>query len=121
MNPQNYRAGQSDVRPWGRWLVLDVMPRTVVKKLEVAPGMRISLQRHRHRSERWMVLEGVATVQCDSQVYKIGPGEQVYLPKGCLHRLGNEEHQPVVIIEIQFGDILSEDDIERFNDDYGRI
>lgn len=121
MNAQNYKVGQQDDRPWGRWLVMDVMPRSVVKKLMIDPGKRISLQRHRHRSERWMVVDGVATVQCDSQVHEVHAGEQIYLPKGCLHRLGNDSCQPVTVIEIQFGDILSEDDIERFNDDYGRV
>ena len=121
MNPQNYKAGQFDERPWGRWLVMDVMSRSVVKKLTVDPGKRISLQRHRYRSERWMVVDGTAAVQCDGQLYHIGPGEQIFLPKGCLHRLGNDTEKPVTVIEIQFGEVLSEDDIERFTDDYGRV
>lgn len=120
MTPSSYTVGDADVRPWGSWKVLDVMPAIVVKKLIVSPGKRISLQRHRFRSERWIVVDGVATVRKDDRVLHLNPGEGVFLPQGCLHRLGNETDQPVMLIEIQFGSPLSEDDIERFNDDYGR-
>jgi len=120
MTPCSYEAGQSDVRPWGSWKVLDVMPGIVVKKLVVEPGKRISLQRHRYRTERWIVVAGVATVRKDDATMHLAPGEGVLLPQGCLHRLGNETDSPAILIELQFGAPLSEDDIERFTDDYGR-
>lgn len=118
--PMTYKAGDSDIRPWGSWLVMDAMPRSVVKKLTILPKNRLSLQRHRHRSELWTVVEGVASVQCDRQMFTLRAGEQIFLPKGCMHRLSNSTDHPVVVIEIQFGNILSEEDIERFDDDYGR-
>ena len=118
--PMTYSAGDCDTRPWGSWLVMDSMPRSVVKKLTILPGQRLSLQSHRHRSELWTVVEGIAAVQCDDNHYKLHPGEQVFLPKGCRHRLANTSDAPVTVIEIQFGNILSEEDIERYSDDYGR-
>ena len=118
--PMTYSAGDCDTRPWGSWLVMDSMPRSVVKKLTILPGQRLSLQSHRHRSELWTVVEGIAAVQCDDNHYKLHPGEQVFLPKGCRHRLANTSEAPVTVIEIQFGNILSEEDIERYSDDYGR-
>lgn len=118
--PMTYKAGDTDTRPWGSWLVMDAMPRSVVKKLTILPGNRLSLQRHRHRSELWTVVDGSAYVQCDNQYFALRAGEQIFLPKGCMHRLSNVSDAPVTVIEIQFGNILSEEDIERFNDDYGR-
>ncbi len=121
MKPCAYFVGQEDdSRPWGRWKVLDVMPGIVVKKLVVQPGKRISLQRHKFRSERWVVVEGTATVRLDDKVMRLSPPEGVFLPQGRLHRLGNETNSPVTLIEIQFGNPLSEDDIERITDDFDR-
>ncbi len=121
MKPNTYQIGDTDQRPWGTWLVLDIMPTAVVKKLIVAPGKRISLQRHRHRSERWIVVEGVATVQKEDEQFTLHPGQCAFLPQMCKHRLSNETDTPATLIEIQYGQFLSEDDIERFNDDYGRF
>lgn len=120
MIPARYNVGDSDVRPWGRWVVLDVTGHLVVKKLTVDTGKRISLQRHKFRSERWIVMEGVATVQRDAETLVLQPGEGVMIPQNCKHRLANESDEPISILEIQFGEILSEDDIERFDDDFGR-
>ena len=115
-----YTAGEHAERPWGRWIVLDVMPRSVVKKLTIYPGKRISLQRHRFRSELWTVVDGVADVLCGHRNFQPRPGEQVFIPRGSLHRLSNTTDSPVTVIELQFGHILSEEDIERFDDDFGR-
>lgn len=121
MTPCDYYVGQEDKeRPWGSWKVLDVMPGIVVKKLVVLPGKRISLQRHKFRSERWVVVEGIATVRADDKLMHLRPSEGVFLPQGSLHRLGNETESPVTLIEIQFGNPLSEDDIERLVDDFDR-
>ena len=110
----------SDWRPWGRWVVLDVTPRLVVKKLVVEPGCRISLQKHSFRSERWIVMQGEAHVQLGDEQLTMQMGDGVLIPKNTLHRLSNESDQEVLLLEIQFGDLLSEDDIERLEDDYGR-
>lgn len=120
MNPETYQIGDKDSRPWGTWHVLDIMPKAVVKKIVVVPGGRLSLQRHRFRSERWIVVEGVATVQKDDELFTLHPGQCAYLPQMSKHRLTNESDAPTTIIEIQYGEQLSEDDIERFDDDYGR-
>lgn len=120
MIPTTYRIGDADARPWGRWSVLDIAPRLVVKKLTVEPGKRISLQRHRRRSERWIVMQGVATVQKDDQRITLRTGDGVVIPQNCLHRLSNESAEPLTVLEVQFGEQLSEDDIERFDDDFGR-
>lgn len=95
-------------------------PQLVVKKLTVNPGRRISLQRHRFRSERWILMEGVATVQRDRETSLLRPGDGVMIPQNCLHRLSNDTDAPITVLEVQFGELLSEDDIERFDDDFGR-
>lgn len=101
--------------------MLDTAQCLVVKKLIVSAGKRISFQRHRHRSERWIALEGVATVQRDGELLQLHPGEGALIPRGCPHRLSNETDQEIVVLEVQFGDLLSEDDIERMDDDFGRV
>ena len=120
MIPIAYKIGDTDTRPWGRWVVLDMTPQLVVKKLGVEPGKRISLQRHRYRSERWIVMQGEAVVQRGEEQVRLAPGDGVLIPQNVRHRLTNESDQEVMLLEIQFGELLSEDDIERFDDDYGR-
>ncbi len=120
MIPKAYNIGDTDTRPWGRWVVLDLTPHLVVKKLFVAPGKRISLQLHRFRSERWIMMQGEAVVQKNEEEITLKPGDGVLIPQNTLHRLSNESAQEVQLLEIQFGDLLSEDDIERLEDDYGR-
>ena len=115
-----YRVGEAGERPWGLWRVLDIQPNVVVKKLFLNPYSRISLQRHKFRSERWIVINGTATVRCEDTVKHLGVGESASIPCGNIHRLSNETADPLCLIEIQLGEILSEEDIERFNDDYGR-
>lgn len=121
MNVNTYKQGDRDERPWGNWLVYDVLPHAVVKKIEILPGRRISLQRHQHRSERWIVVEGIASVSRDKEQLTIHAGESVVIPCQSIHRLANNGTDLLVIIEIQYGDYLSEKDIERFTDDYGRV
>ncbi|MBQ3217642.1 MAG: phosphomannose isomerase type II C-terminal cupin domain [Akkermansia sp.] len=116
-----YKVGEQGERPWGRWQVLDLQSHVVVKKLLVVPGGRISLQRHNHRTERWIVTEGVATVRLDDVVTRLKVGQSIMIPCGSLHRLSNDGDVNLALIEIQIGDFLSEDDIERFKDDYGRV
>lgn len=116
-----YSIGETGERPWGSWCVLDVQPHTVVKRLQLVPGGRISLQRHQHRSERWVVLKGAAAVQCDSKLIHLAKGESAIIPSGAIHRLSNEQNELLEVLEVQIGDLLSEKDIERFTDDYGRV
>ena len=116
-----YSIGEQGERPWGSWCVLDMQPNTVVKRLYLVPGGRISLQRHRHRSERWVVLKGAATVLCDNETIHLTKGESAIIPSGAIHRLSNDQREPLEVLEVQIGDLLSEEDIERFTDDYGRV
>lgn len=120
MIPIKYKVGDSDKRPWGSWVVLDLTPHLVVKKLIISPGKRISLQCHKFRAERWIMMEGEALVQKGDDVFGIKPGDGVLIPRNTLHRLANESNEPIKLLEIQFGELLSEDDILRYEDDYGR-
>lgn len=121
VTPPRYSTSDTDTRPWGKWTVLDTAPGLVVKKLVVAPGKRISLQRHRFRSELWIAMDGVASVLCGDENKQLRPGEWVLIPRNCIHRLSNENAESITLLEIQYGEQLSEADIERFDDDYGRI
>ena len=86
----------------------------------VKPGHKLSLQKHHHRAEHWVVVKGSAEVTIDEKVTILGENESTYIPMGAVHRLGNPGKIPVEIIEIQSGAYLGEDDIVRFSDDYGR-
>lgn len=116
-----YYVGEKGTRPWGEWQVLDLQSHVVVKRLLVYPGERLSLQRHQYRTERWIVTEGVATVRCDNNRMHLNVGESIMIPSGSIHRLSNQGTEPLALIEVQIGSYLSEEDIERFSDDYGRI
>ncbi len=115
-----FSVGESDVRPWGRWEVLDVTDHSCIKRIRVEPGQRLSLQRHRHRREFWLVLCGRARVERDGEVRELGPGEHVVIPQGSWHRVANPGPDPLEFVEVQTGEVLDEDDIERREDDYGR-
>lgn len=108
-------------RPWGWFRSLLETTDMQVKEVFVAGQSRMSLQRHQHRSEHWLVLEGQAQVTCDDTVHLLEVGESFFVPKGAWHRLGNPTNAPLRIIEVQSGSYLGEDDIERAQDDYGRI
>jgi mannose-6-phosphate isomerase-like protein (cupin superfamily) len=110
----------SETRPWGAFHVLDEKPGFKVKRIEVTPGGRLSLQSHKHRSEHWTIVEGVATVTVDATVRDMTRGQSVDIPLGAKHRLENLGKAPVAIIEVQFGDYLGEDDIIRYDDVYAR-
>ncbi|MBM4309141.1 MAG: cupin domain-containing protein, partial [Deltaproteobacteria bacterium] len=107
-------------RPWGSYTILEEGPRYKIKRVVVNQGEKLSLQTHSHRSEHWVVVKGTAKVSIgDKQVF-IHENESAYVPKSTLHQLENEGKIPVEIIEVQNGEYLEEDDIERFSDDYGR-
>ena len=116
-----YHVGETGTRPWGEWQVLDLQSHVVVKKLLVYPGGRLSLQKHQYRTERWIVTEGVSTVQWDNNLMHLNVGESIMIPRGSMHRLSNLGTAPLALVEVQIGNYLSEEDIERFNDDYGRV
>ena len=107
-------------RPWGSYTVLEEGPAFKMKRIEVRPGGRLSLQRHKHRSEHWVVIAGEATVTCGEKVSVLRSNESTFIPAGTMHRLENRAATPVQIIEVQVGSYLGEDDIERFDDQYGR-
>lgn len=107
-------------RPWGSYTVLERGERYKVKRVVLKPKARLSLQLHRRRSEHWIVVSGVAKVTRAEETYLIHPNESTYIPIHTKHRLENPEDHPLQIIEVQNGDYLEEDDIERFADDYGR-
>jgi mannose-1-phosphate guanylyltransferase/mannose-6-phosphate isomerase len=108
-------------RPWGSYTVLEEDQGYKIKRLEVKPGARLSLQHHNHRSEHWVVVSGVARVTCGERVYDVKANESTYIPMRTRHRIENPGNQPLQIIEVQNGSYLGEDDIVRFDDDYGRI
>ena len=107
-------------RPWGSFFILEDSPTTKVKRLVVNPGQRLSLQSHKFRDEHWVVIAGKAQVTLNEQVNEYGYGEHVYVPRGTKHRITCAGDKPVEIIEIQTGDSFAEEDITRYNDDYGR-
>jgi mannose-6-phosphate isomerase len=110
-----------DHRPWGYFRVLADEPEHKVKRLVVYPGQRLSLQRHRHRSEHWYLVHGQAVVTVDSLELPLVAGQAVDLPCGAWHRVMNPGGEELVIIEVQTGSSFAEDDIERIADDYGRV
>ncbi len=107
-------------RPWGSYEDIDVTPRFRVKRIVVNPGARLSLQRHKHRSEHWIVVEGEATVTIGEAVETLTRNQSTYVPVGETHRLENRREEPLHMIEVQVGDYVGEDDIERLEDVYGR-
>lgn len=109
-------------RPWGSYTVLDSKSEGYkLKRIEVIPGGKLSLQAHHHRSEHWVVVSGTATVYCGDLVKMVTKNGSAYIPIGEKHRLENRGKVPLQLIEVQVGEYLGEDDIERFEDTYGRI
>jgi mannose-6-phosphate isomerase len=107
-------------RPWGTYTVLEENKSYKIKRIEVNPGQRLSLQMHHHRSEHWIVVSGSAKVTCGDQEQVINVNESTFIPIGARHRLENPGMIPLIIIEVQSGEYLGEDDIIRFQDDYLR-
>lgn len=112
--------GERDERPWGSYEVLEESPGYKVKRLEVKPGARLSLQRHSRRGEHWVVVSGTADVVCGEHELQLKTGEHIHIPPETNHRLGNSTTRPLALIEVQLGDYLGEDDIVRLEDDYKR-
>lgn len=107
-------------RPWGSYTVLEESERFKIKRIIVNPGAKLSMQLHQHRSEHWVVVSGLATITNNGNTYTLEENQSTYIPKTHRHRLSNETDQTLVMIEVQCGDYVGEDDIVRFDDYYGR-
>jgi len=119
---REYIEQQTVRRPWGSYTLLeDHSSGYKMKRIEVKPGQSLSLQSHQHRSEHWVVVSGTATVTCDEDTFTVSKNESTYIPIGAKHRLENNGRIPLQIVEVQVGEYLGEDDIERFDDSYGRM
>jgi mannose-1-phosphate guanylyltransferase / mannose-6-phosphate isomerase len=123
LKANNHRAAVEHrriYRPWGYYQDVDVAPRYRVKRIVVKPGSKLSLQKHFHRSEHWVVVTGTAEVTLGSEVRSVHENESIYIPIGSVHRLANPGKIPLELIEVQVGSYLGEDDIVRLDDVYGR-
>ncbi|WP_340820852.1 mannose-1-phosphate guanylyltransferase/mannose-6-phosphate isomerase [Methanolobus sp. WCC4] len=111
---------QTVYRPWGSYTILEESEKHKIKNIVVLPQKKLSLQLHHHRSEHWVVVKGMACVQVDGEQYFLRQGESTFIRAGVKHRLSNPGKVPLEIIEVQLGDYVGEDDIVRFDDEYGR-
>ena len=110
----------AEAKPWGSYTVLYKEPGYQVKRVEVLPGFRLSLQKHARRAEKWVVVSGTGTATLGAKEVPVGSGSVVEIPIEALHRMHNTGREPLVFIEVQFGDYLGEDDIIRLEDDFNR-
>ena len=115
-----HKLHRTVARPWGTYTTLQEGPRFKIKRIEVKPGASLSLQMHHHRSEHWVVVSGTGRVKVDDREVLLAPNESTYVPVGSKHRLENPGRVPLTLIEVQCGDYVGEDDIVRFEDNYGR-
>ncbi len=116
-----YKLHRTVARPWGTYTVLEEGPHFKIKRIEVKPGASLSLQMHHHRSEHWIVVRGMAKVVNGEREIMVSTNESTYIPAGHKHRLENPGVLDLVMIEVQSGEYLGEDDIVRFQDNYGRV
>jgi mannose-1-phosphate guanylyltransferase/mannose-6-phosphate isomerase len=115
-----FHSHRTVYRPWGSYTTLEIHDRFQIKRITVHPGARLSLQMHHHRHEHWVVVRGTARVKNGDQQVLLREDESTYIPLGTTHRLENPGVIPLELIEIQIGSYLGEDDIVRFDDEYGR-
>jgi mannose-6-phosphate isomerase-like protein (cupin superfamily) len=113
--------GHTDQRPWGSYTILDQGEGFQIKRIIVQPEKRLSYQSHEKRTERWTCISGMLTVIIDDKRYTLEAGDTIGINKGQKHRAMNEGSQPTEFIEVQLGEYLGEDDIVRYEDDFGRI
>lgn len=120
--PANENTAEFENRPWGSFTVLDDCENYKVKRIEVLPGKRLSYQRHEHRAEHWFVTQGTAKVTLNDQIILVEAGGSVDIKVGDAHRVENpSEAHTLIFVEVQTGDYFGEDDIQRLEDDFGRI
>lgn len=120
-NHEVYRLHRTVYRPWGSYTILEESTNFKIKRIVVQPGASLSLQMHHHRSEHWIVVSGMAKVINGDDTFFVNTNESTYIPAGHKHRLENPGILDLVMIEVQSGEYLGEDDIVRFEDNYGRI
>ena len=108
-------------KPWGYYEILKSGKKFLVKKLFIKPGGMLSLQNHEHRSEHWLVAEGEVEVTLDKKTINLAENENIFIPKGALHRIANKGSNDLIIIEIWYGEILDENDIKRYDENYNII
>ncbi len=120
-NGNAQEIAETGLRPWGSYTVLEEGRGYKIKRIEVKPGHRLSLQMHHHRSEHWIVVSGTAKVTCGESEILLSTNQSTYVPPCTRHRLENVGVIPMVLIEVQNGEYLGEDDIVRFQDDYSRV
>ena len=108
-------------RPWGWYITKEKQNNFQIKVINLKPGAKISLQLHHKRAEHWVVVKGIATVTKGKEIFELKTNESTYIPIGTKHRLENKTKNELKLVEVQSGDYLEEDDIERFDDEYGRI
>lgn len=116
----NYKIGDKDERPWGKWEVIDVGSAHIVKKITIKPGNSSSLQKHSGRNEHWIIISGIADIVIGKEKTTLTPNQTAFIPIGTVHRIGNSGNIDLVKIEIQTGHLLDENDIIRLKDKYGR-
>ena len=112
---------EHDERPWGSYTVLSDAPDHKVKRIEVLAGKRLSYQRHERRAEHWFVVQGTGLVTIDGADHPVTKGSAIDIPLGAAHRMANTGAEMLVFIEVQHGEYFGEDDIERLEDDFGRV
>jgi len=120
-NREEHLVHRTVERPWGSYTVLEKGDRYKIKRIVVHPEARLSLQLHQHRSEHWVVVSGTARVTRGEEVFDVNSNESTFIPIAVKHRLENPGLIPLQIIEVQNGDYVDEDDIERLADDYQRM
>ena len=109
------------IRPWGSWCTIKEEGTYKVKLICVDPSKRLSLQSHNYRSEHWVIVEGKVKVRVEDDEHELNVNQSIYIPKGVKHRLENIGKDVAKIIETQIGSYLEEDDIKRYDDDFGRV
>ena len=112
---------ETEHRPWGKFHIIAKGEGYQIKEINVKPGKKQSLQRHKNRSEYWQVIDGIGMVYLEDSKFKLEKNDNIFIPQGDLHRLENIGDNHLKLIEIQIGNEISEDDIERIEDDFGRV
>tara|TARA_Y100000996_G_scaffold414158_1_gene404262 strand:+ start:1602 stop:1946 length:345 start_codon:yes stop_codon:yes gene_type:complete len=108
-------------KPWGSFTILNSGENFLVKKIYVKPGGVLSLQSHKYRSEHWIVAKGQAEVTINNNISILKENENIFIPKGTIHRISNKESDDLIIIEMWYGERLDENDIKRYEDIYERV